>query len=46
MKARLPVLFMLALLLLGLAGVVEGQGNKQLMLVFTTDTGAELNPCG
>lgn len=46
MKARLCVAFLLGLLLLSLAGVVQGEDNKQLMVVFTTDTGAELNPCG
>ncbi len=46
MKVRLCVAFLLGLLLLGLAGVVQGEDNNQLMVVFTTDTGAELNPCG
>jgi hypothetical protein len=46
MKARVSIAVLLALLLLGLAGIVRGDDNKQLMMVFTTDTGAELNPCG
>ncbi len=46
MKVRLSVALLLSLLLLGLVGVVRGEDNKQLMVVFTTDTGAELNPCG
>jgi hypothetical protein len=46
MKARSCVALLLALLLLGLAGVLHGADSKQLMMVFTTDTGAELNPCG
>ena len=46
MKARVSIALLLALLVLGLAGIVQGADNKELMLVFTTDTGAELNPCG
>ncbi len=46
MKVRLCVAFLLGLLLLSLAGVVQGEDNNQLMVVFTTDTGAELDPCG
>jgi hypothetical protein len=34
------------LLLLGAAGWVQAAEGKQLMLVYTTDTGGELNPCG
>ena len=33
-------------LLVVLAGVVQGEENKRLMMVFTTDTSGELNPCG
>lgn len=46
MKVRMFIAVLLALLLLGLAGIVQGGDNKQLMVIFTTDTGAELNPCG
>jgi hypothetical protein len=46
MKVRLCVALLLGLALLGMAGLALGQDNKQLMMVFTTDTGAELNPCG
>jgi hypothetical protein len=46
MKARMFIAVLLALLSLGLAGIVQGGDNEQLMVVFTTDTGAELNPCG
>jgi hypothetical protein len=46
MKARLWIGVLPALVLLCLAGMLQGAENKQLMMVFTTDTGAELNPCG
>jgi hypothetical protein len=46
MKAKACALFLLALVLIFLAGVVKAEANKELMLVFTTDTNAELNPCG
>jgi hypothetical protein len=46
MKSRLCAAVLLALFLLGLAGLAQGEDNKQLMLVFTTDTSGELNPCG
>jgi len=46
MKLRIPVSVLLALLMLGIAALVQGEENKQLMMVFTTDTGGELNPCG
>jgi len=46
MKVRIPIAVLLALLVLGLAGIVQGADNKQLMVVSTTDTGGELNPCG
>ena len=46
MKVRIPIAVLLALLVLGLAGIVQGAEKKQLMMVFTTDTGGELNPCG
>ena len=46
MKAKAYGLFLLALALLSLAGVVKAENGKELMLIFTTDTNAELNPCG
>ena len=46
MKSRICVAFLLGLILLGLVGVVQGGENEQLMVVFTTDSNAELNPCG
>jgi hypothetical protein len=38
--------FLLGLLVLGIAGVVQGGDGKQVMFVFTTDTNGELTPCG
>jgi hypothetical protein len=46
MRLRLCVAFLLGLILLGLVGIAQAEDNKQLMLVFTTDSNAELNPCG
>jgi hypothetical protein len=46
MRTRVCLAFLLGLLLLGLVGVVQGADGKQVMLVFTTDTNGELNPCG
>ena len=46
MRMRVLVVFLLGLLVLGLVGVVQGADDKQVMVVFTTDTNAELNPCG
>jgi hypothetical protein len=45
-KSVLAAVLLIGLLVLGVAGWVEAGGGKQLMLVFTTDTGGELNPCG
>jgi hypothetical protein len=45
-KSVIVVALLTGLLLLGAAGWVEAADGKQLMLVFTTDTGGELNPCG
>jgi hypothetical protein len=45
MKSRVCVGFLLGLLLFGLLATVQA-GNKELMVVFTTDTAAELKPCG
>ena len=33
-------------LLVVLAGALQGDENRRLMMVFTTDTSGELNPCG
>jgi hypothetical protein len=46
MRSKIYVAFLLGLLLLGVAGIVEAEDGKQLMLVFTTDTNGEMNPCG
>jgi hypothetical protein len=46
MKSRVFIAFLLGLILAGLVGAVQGEDNKQMMVVFTTDTGAELKPCG
>ncbi len=45
-KSVLAAILLIGLLVLGAAGWVEAGDGKQLMLVFTTDTGGELNPCG
>jgi hypothetical protein len=39
-------LVFLGMILLGLSGVIRSQGEERLMMVFTTDTEGELNPCG
>ena len=44
--AMVAVFLLFGLLLVGLLGWSEAGGNGQLVLVFTTDTNAELNPCG
>jgi hypothetical protein len=44
--AMVAVFLLLGLLLVGLSGWSEAGESKQLVLVFTTDTGGELNPCG
>jgi hypothetical protein len=46
MRSSVCLGFLVGLLLLCLAGIVEGGDSKELMLVLTTDTNAELNPCG
>jgi hypothetical protein len=48
MRLRKPVLgvFVLFGLLLLLAGTVLGQYDQEMVIVFTTDTSGELNPCG
>jgi len=45
-KSLMAAAILVGLLLLGAAGWVQAADGKQLMLVFTTDTGGELNPCG
>jgi hypothetical protein len=45
-KTAVAAVLLLGLLMLGLAGWVEAGDGKQLMLVYTTDTNGELNPCG
>jgi len=45
-KSLIAAVLMIGLLVLGAAGWVEAADGKQLMLVFTTDTSGELNPCG
>jgi hypothetical protein len=40
------VALLLGLFLLVVAGLGYAGGSKQLVLVFTTDTSGELNPCG
>ena len=45
-KSVPAAVLLIGLLVLGAAGWVEAGDGKQLMLVFTTDTGGELNACG
>jgi hypothetical protein len=45
-KSVIAAVLLVGLLLLGAAGWVQAADGKQLMLVFTTDTSGELNPCG
>ena len=45
-KSLTAAAFLIGVLLLGAAGWVQADEGKQLMFVFTTDTGGELNPCG
>jgi hypothetical protein len=45
-KSVMAAALMAGLLLLVAAGWVQAADGKQLLLVFTTDTGGELNPCG
>jgi hypothetical protein len=33
-------------MLLGASGIIEGQEANRVMIVFTTNTEGELNPCG
>ena len=40
------LLAFLCLVLLGVSGLIQGGEGKQVMIVFTTNTEAELNPCG
>ncbi len=39
-------LIFLGLVLLLLGGMAHAQEGKQVMIVFTTDTNGEVNPCG
>jgi hypothetical protein len=39
-------LIFLGLVLLSLGGMAHAQEGKQVMIVFTTDTNGEVNPCG
>ena len=39
-------LVFLGLIFLGLSGVLRSQGEERLLMVFTTGTEGELNPCG
>lgn len=36
----------LCLVLLGASALIQGGEGKQVMIVFTTNTEGELNPCG
>jgi hypothetical protein len=45
-KASTSILIFAVLILLGLSGVIQSQDEKKLMMIFTTSTEGELNPCG
>jgi hypothetical protein len=45
-RVGVSTLVFLGLVLLGLSGVIRSQGEERLMMVFTTGTEGELNPCG
>jgi hypothetical protein len=40
------LLAFLCLVLLGAPGLIQGGEGKQVMIVVTTNTEGELNPCG
>jgi hypothetical protein len=40
------LLAFLCLVLLSASGLIQGGEGKQVMIVFTTNTEGELNPCG
>lgn len=39
-------LVFLGLVLVAMQGVIQSQEGERLMIVFTTNTEGELNPCG
>ena len=45
-RVGIGTLVFLGLILLGFSGVLRSQGDERLVLVFTTGTEGELNPCG
>jgi hypothetical protein len=45
-KVSACVLAFLVLVLLGMAGGLWASDGKQLMIVYTTNTEGEINPCG
>ena len=45
-RLTVGLLVFLCLMLLGASGLIRGQEAKRLMLIFTTNTEGELNPCG
>ena len=45
-RLSVVVSILLGLSVIGLVGLGEAGAEKQLVLVFTTDTSGELNPCG
>jgi hypothetical protein len=45
-KSVMAAVLLIGLFLMGAAGWAQAADGKQLMLVFTTDTSGELNPCG
>jgi hypothetical protein len=47
LKTRIVgVLALVGLALIPWGGMAHAQEGKQLMIVFTTDTNGEVNPCG
>jgi hypothetical protein len=45
-KTGVCALVFLGLILVGLSGGIQSQDDKRLMMIFTTSTEGELNPCG
>jgi hypothetical protein len=45
-RTGLSTLVLLGVMVLGLSGVIQSKDGRRLMIVLTTDTEGELNPCG
>ena len=45
-RTGICTIVLMCLVLLGLAGVIQSEDGKRIMIALTTDTEGELNPCG